>query len=121
MILQKMGFQAGQHEVLSESFSKIIPREIENKVNQVNESTQKNLKEVKKITENLGRLHQNLDKAKKKYKKTFIEWEEAKASYLKADLNPTISRNEIAKLKCVSDSLNIRCEDQKGVYTPVSC
>ena len=103
-----MGFQAGQHEVLAESFSKIIPREIENKVNQVNESTQKNLKEGKKITENLERLHRNLDKAKKKYKKTFIEWEEAKDRYLKADLNPTISRNEITKLKRVSDSLSIR-------------
>ena len=62
-----MGFQAGQHEVLAESFSKIIPREIENKVKDVHEATQKNLKEVKKLTENSERLHENLDKAKKKY------------------------------------------------------
>ena len=32
MILREMGFQAGQLELLAESFGKIIPRQIENKI-----------------------------------------------------------------------------------------
>ena len=35
LILQEMGFQAGQHEIIAESLGKIIPRDIQNKVKQI--------------------------------------------------------------------------------------
>ena len=89
---------------------------MENKTKEVKEATQKNIQQVKVISNNLERFQNNLDKAKKKYQKSFLEWEEANAIYLKANSNSTVSRNEIAKLKRVSESLSIRCEDNKGAY-----
>ena len=111
-----MGYQAGQHELLAESFCKIIPGELEEKAIQVSEATQKNLKEVKRISEYRERCQLMLDKAKKKYQKSFLESNEAEKNYLKADSNSTISRNEIAKLKRTSDSLTAQCEDYRGTY-----
>ena len=116
LILQEMGFQAGQHEILAESFSKIIPRDIQNKAKEVSEATKKNLTEATRISEVFEKLHHNLDKTKKKYQKSFLEWEEARNNYLRADADPTVSRNEIAKLKSLSDSLSAQCDDYKGVY-----
>ena len=70
---------------------------MENKTKEVKEATQKNLQQVQIISDNQERFQHNLDKAKKKYQKSFLEWEEANAIYLKANSNSTVFRNEIAK------------------------
>ena len=80
----------------------------------MHEATQKNLQYATKISQDLQSLQQNLEKLKKNYQKAFLQWKEAKKNYLKADLNPSVSRNEIAKLKHASDSLRAKCEDYKG-------
>ena len=76
-----------------------MPRQIENKIKEVNDSTLRNVEEFQRITENHERLCRSLAQDKNKYQKSFLEWDEAKANYIKADSNPTVSRNEIAKLE----------------------
>ena len=116
LILQETGFQAGQHEVLSESLGKIAQNQLEEKASLVGEATEKNLKDARKITDYLEKHQQSLDRAKRKYQKSFAESTAAKSNYLKADANPTVSRNDIAKLKRTSESLQAECEDYKGSY-----
>ena len=116
LILQEMGFQAGQHELLAESFSETISREIINKTVQVKEKTQANLREIQTITEYLAIQQQSFDKAKKKYQKCLLESNDAEKQYLKANSRSTVSRNEIAKLKQRSESLRNQCENLKGTY-----
>jgi len=111
-----MGFQAGQHEILSETFSKIIPIEIQKKVRDISENTKTNLKEANKISEDLESRNQHLEKTKKKYHKSFTDWKSAKANYLKAEEDGMISRKDIAKLKSMVGFLNVECEDYRGVY-----
>ena len=77
---------------------------------------QKNNIEKKQITEYLEKHQQSLDKAKKKYQKSLAESMLAKRSYLKADANPTVSRNEIVKLKYMHESLLSECEEFKHSY-----
>ena len=84
---------------------------------QVSEATKNNLKEATKLSEDIENQHQNLEKSKKKYQKSFLEYEIANNNYLKAEADPTIPRAEIARLKYLSDSLCAQCEDHKGVYT----
>ena len=55
-----MGFQAGQLEILSETFSKSIPSEIQKKVREIIETAKTNLKEANKISEELEIHDQNL-------------------------------------------------------------
>ena len=49
------------------------------------EATQKNLQQVQILSDNLKRFQHNLGKAKKKYQKSFLELDEAKANYKNSD------------------------------------
>ena len=116
MILQQTGFQAGQHEILAATLSKIIHNNIQEKAKSVCESTQTNQKEAKKMTEYHEKYQQNLTKAKRKYQKSLAESVIAKGAFQKADSNTTVSRAEIAKLKQKYESVQAECEDYKGSY-----
>ena len=111
-----MGFQAAQHEVLAESFTKAIHKGIENMMKEMSVATSKNFNELTKKSEDHQRLQRNLERTKRKYQKSFLDWIEAKKNYIKSDRDPSVSRNEIAKLKRTSDSLGAQCEDLKGTY-----
>jgi len=119
LVLEETGFQAGQHEVLAESLGKLIHSNIQIKTSIINKATQDNLKEARNLTETFENHQQSLDKAKRKYQKSLAESSLAKRSYLKADGNPTVSRNEIAKLKHTHESLLARARTLK-VLMPVS-
>ena len=116
LVLQETGFQAGQHEVLGELLGKIVHNKIHEKAASMGKAIQKNDVEAKRITEYFEKHQESLDKAKKKYQKSLEKSTLAKRSYLKADANPTVSRNEIAKLKQTHESLLSECEDCKGSY-----
>ena len=111
-----MGFQAAQHEVLAESYTKTIQKGIEDKMKEMSVATSINFNELTKKSEDHQRLQHNLERTKKKYQKSFLDWIEAKKNYIKSDRDPSVSRNEIAKLKRTSDSLGAQCEDLKGTY-----
>ena len=116
MVLEETGFQAGQHEVFAESLGKLVHNNIQQKATIISKATEDNMREAKKIRENLEKHQQSHDKAKRRYQKSLAESTLAKRSYLKADGNPTVSRNEIAKLKHNHVSLLAQCEDFKGSY-----
>ena len=116
LVLQELGFQAGQHEILSEMLSVKLQHEVQKKTKEIAKLTKNNLKEAKKLSEDLNSMYKDLDKTKNKYKKSFLDWEEAKDNYTKADNEGILSRKEIAKLKSFSDSRNAQHEDYKGVY-----
>merc|ERR1712013_324531 len=115
-VLEETGFQAGQHEVLAESLAKLVHSNIQIKAAIISKATQDSIKEARSLTETLEKHQQSLDKAKRKYQKSLSESTLAKRSYLKADSNPTVSRNEIAKLRYAHESLQAQCEDFKGSY-----
>jgi len=116
LVLQELGFQAGQHEILAETLCKSIPQDVQNKVKEVSKLTKSNLKDAKKISEELEKSYRYLDKGKMKYQRSFLDWEQTNNNYLKAETDGTVSRNEIAKLKSLADSRQRQCDEQKGVY-----
>ena len=116
MVLQELGFQAGQHEILAEMLTVKLHHEVQKKVKEIAKLTKNNLKEAKKLSEDLNSMYKDLEKTKNKYKKSFLDWEEAKESYTKAESEGILSRKEIAKLKSFSNSRSAQHEDYKGVY-----
>jgi len=116
LMLQEIGFQAGQHEILAALFGNDIPKEIEKIQKIMNETLNENMLNSSKIASELENHLQKLEKVQKRYGKSYSEWEEAKNKYLKMDSNPNISRNEIAKQKLASETLNVEFEDIKGTY-----
>ena len=116
MVLQELGFQAGQHEVLSEMLTIQLQQEVQMKAKEIAKFTKKNLKDAKIISEDLNSMYKDVEKTKNKYKKSFLDWEDAKDNYMKAEKDGILSRKEIAKLKSLSNSRNAQSEDYKGVY-----
>jgi len=116
LVLQEMGFQAGQHEILSEIFTTKLHQEVQKKAKEISKLTKNNMKDANKMSEDLNKMYKDLDKAKHKYKRSFLDWEDSKTNYTKADTDGTLSRNEIAKLKSLFDSRSAQCDDYKGAY-----
>ena len=86
------------------------------KAKEITKLTKKNLKDAKIISEDLNSMYKDVEKTKNKYKKSFLDWEDAKDNYMKAEKEGILSRKEITKLKSLSNSRNAQCEDYKGVY-----
>jgi len=116
LVLQELGYQAGQHEILAEMLCKSIPQDVQNKVKDIAKVTKNNLKDAKKISEDLEKSYRYLDKSKSKYQRSFIDWEQADSNHKKSESDGTVSRNEISKLKSQSDSRQRQCDEQKQVY-----
>ena len=95
MVLQELGFQAGQHEVLSEMLTIQLQQEVQKKAKEIAKLTKKNLKDAKKLSEDLNSMY--------KYKKSFLDWEDAKDNYMKAVKDGIPSCKEITKLKSLSN------------------
>jgi predicted RNase H-like nuclease (RuvC/YqgF family) len=93
-----------------------LHQEVQMKAKEIAKLTKKNLKDANKLSEDLNSMYKDLEKTKNKYKKSFLEWEDAKDNFMKAEKDGILSRKEIAKLKSVSNSRNTQCEDYKGVY-----
>jgi len=115
-MLEELGYQAGQHEILGEVFMVKIPEEIQEKTKAIAEITKKNMKDAKKLSEELDIMYKGVDKTKQKYQRSFLDWEDAKEEYLRASKDGLLSRKEISKLKSVSDSRQAQQEDYKGIY-----
>merc|ERR1719483_518806 len=85
LILEELGYQAGQHELIAESFGKEFTKEIGNRVNDVKQEMRTNRKEAETCQQNLSHEYKALDDAKLKYQKSHIELEIAKTTYAKTE------------------------------------
>ena len=81
MVLQELGFQAGQHEVLSEMLTIKLQQEVQMKAKEIEKFTKKNLKDAKIISEDLNSMYKDVEKTKNKYKKSFLDLEDAKLKW----------------------------------------
>jgi len=102
--------------MLEEILSEKLVAEIQQKTKEIHKLTKKNLKDYKKIAECLDTFYKDLDKAKLKYQRSFIDWEDAKEDHLKAEKEGVLSRKDVCKLKATSDSCSNQLEHYKGLY-----
>ena len=114
--LTEVGYQAGQHEVLAERLSKVIVKDIQKKSTEILKKTKDNSKHSKKEKDNMDASYFNLEKVKLKYEKSFHDWKEADRNFQIADQDGTISRNEIMKMKMLTESKCKTYENCRAQY-----
>ena len=78
-----------------------LQQEVQTKAKEITKLTKKNLKDAKKLSEDLTSMYKDLEKTKNKYKKSCLNWEDADDNYMKAEKDEILSRKEITKLKSV--------------------
>ena len=66
-MLQEVGFQAGQHEVLAETFSKDIYKQIHEQAKTLKEVRRKNMRESEKIVNDLNAAFKSMQSSKVRY------------------------------------------------------
>lgn len=99
MMLNELTDYAGQHEIIAETITQNIVKEIGLLLKELKEERKRYLQE--------GQRHQNaytvslsqLDKAKRSYEKAFKEADKAHEAYLRADADLNLSRAEVEKAK----------------------
>jgi len=116
VILEELGYQAGQHELIAESFGKTLTKEIDNRASEVKKETGKLKKEAETLQRNLRTSYKALDDTKLKYQKSHIELEVAKATFEKTEADGSVSRNEVEKMKNLTVKKTQQNDDCKGTY-----
>ena len=95
MILLEVGYQAGQHELLSDTFLKTFSQEIKLQVKDTKKKIENNRKDIKVLQNKLDKAYRNLEKSKMKYVKHHADWQLSKEALKNAEAEGTTSKNEI--------------------------
>ena len=74
-MLKEVGFQAGQHEVIAEAFSKEIARNVSKQVKELREDRRKNKRVSEKLVNDLNSAYSEMTKSKDLFRKSFEEQE----------------------------------------------
>ena len=82
-MLLEVGFQAGQHEILADAFSKDIAQQIFDEAKQMKKNRQTNMKQSKKISDELTMAFKTMTAAKDKFRRAYDEQVRATEAYKK--------------------------------------
>merc|ERR1719376_1202192 len=101
-ILREIGYQAGQHELLADNLIKTLCADLQKKSKDLGKAVKDNCKAARKCKEVVDSEQQEMEKTKQKYER--------------ADADGTLSRNEILKMKIVTDMKSRTHGDCKSKY-----
>ena len=116
MILLEVGYQAGQHELLSDTFLKTFSQEIKLQVKDTYKKIENHRKDIKVLQNKLDKAYRNLEKSKMKYVKHHADWQLSKEALKNAEAEGTTSKNEIEKMNLIAATKRQHVEDYKGEY-----
>lgn len=115
-MLEEITHIANQHEMIADTISGNIVRDISFQVKELKDERKKHLTEGQKLHNNYNMSINLLDKAKKSYEKAFKDSERALEAYHKADADLNLSRAEVEKAKNYSHNKGQICDDTKTEY-----
>lgn len=115
-LLNELGDQAGQHELIAENLSTSVVLELSSLVKQLKEDRRKQLSDGTRYREQLQSSLSTLNKTRDKYDKAFGASERALDLYRKADADLNLSRAEVEKQRVNSTLKSQQCEDSKNEY-----
>jgi len=115
-LLNELGDQAGQHEMIAENLSTSVVQELSTLVKQLKDDRRKHLNEGARIQSQLQSSLILLSKTKEKYEKAFGASERALDAYHKADADLNLSRAEVEKQRMNSTIKSQQYDDCKNEY-----
>eukprot|EP00090_Calanus_glacialis_P001140 TRINITY_DN10797_c0_g1_i6.p1 TRINITY_DN10797_c0_g1~~TRINITY_DN10797_c0_g1_i6.p1 ORF type:complete len:587 (-),score=194.28 TRINITY_DN10797_c0_g1_i6:100-1860(-) len=116
LLLTELGYQAGQHEQLSEIYTKTIPQDLKTKAKEDSKLAEKYKKEIKHLQQSIDQAQKSLEKSSLKYKKSHQDWVVAEETLQKGESDCSLSRREVEKLRCISCEKQKMCEESKSLH-----
>ena len=114
MILEELGYQAGQHELLAETYSTDCARIIEEHLKTVKTQTKKIKKEAEEIENKMKQVYKQLEKKKVNYAEAHSELENLKIPSENDEKN--LSRLELDKKISVINKKTRVLDNAKAQY-----
>ena len=114
LILEELGYQAGQHELLAETYSTDCSRIIEDHLKSVKTQTKKIKKEAEEIENRMKQVYKQLDKKKVNYAEAHSDLENLKIPSENEEKN--LSRLELDKKISVINKKTRVLDDAKAQY-----
>ena len=114
MIIEELGYQAGQHELLAQTYSTDCSRIIEDHLKTVKTQTKKIRKEAEEIENRMKQVYKQLDKKKVNYAEAHSELENLKIPTENDEKN--LSRLELDKKISVINKRTRLLDDAKAQY-----
>ncbi|CAL1274755.1 unnamed protein product [Larinioides sclopetarius] len=115
-MLNEVNDIAGQHEVISETYSDQICKEITDLVKELKDERKKLFHDGQKYQSELQNSKYMLDKYKRAYEKSFKEAEKANDTFVKIDADINLSRADVEKARTHAQQKSRSCEDCKTDY-----
>lgn len=115
-LLNELGDQAGQHEVIAENLSTSVVLELTKLVKELKDDRRKYMAEGQRIKADLQSSLRQLSITQEKYHKAFGASERALDAYHKADADINLSRAEVEKQRVNNNNKNQQFEDAKNEY-----
>ena len=116
MILQELGYQAGQHELLADTYGKDCSKSIDERLKEVKKEIEKNKKEAEMIEKNLSQSYKAFDNKKSKYEKAHMDLQVTLNTFKKTESDGTISRNVYSWIVCRSGLLYNVCMNSLQIW-----
>ena len=116
LLLTELGYQAGQHELLSEMFTKTIPQDLKAKVKEDTKLAEKHRKEIKLLQQSVDQAQKSVEKSSLKYHKNHQDWLVAEDALQKAESDCSLSRKEVEKLRSISSEKQKQCNESKTMH-----
>jgi len=116
LLLKELGFQAGQHEVLEETYGKEGVMDIASKVSESKKEIEECKKDAKDHTKYVNQSYQRLKDAKTKYTRAHDVMESACVAFKKAEEDGAMSRNDIDRARALMDRKVKECHEAKTAY-----
>ena len=116
LILQELGYQAGQHELLSDTYGKDCSKSIDDRLKEVRNEMKKNKKEAEIIEKTLSQSYKSLDSKKSKYQKAHMDLEVTVNTFNKTETDGTISRHEVDKMRAMTNKKTRESDEAKAQY-----
>ena len=115
LFLTELGYKAGQHELLSELYSKSVIEDLKTKVKDSNKEIEKLRKELKRSQEVTEHVKKSHEKYNVKYQKCFQDAVTAERALHRAESDSSLSRREVEKLRNQTAEKQRQSDESKKV------
>ena len=116
LLLEEIGFQAGQHELIESVYGKNTTNNIKTKVSEVRKSIEENKKKYNEIHKSMDKSYNQLTNGEKKYHNAHIAMETESNMYKTMEQSGEATRNAIERTRTTMDQKVQQCHEAKSTY-----
>ena len=116
LLLDEIGFLAGQHELIDIAYSKEAVDNLKTRVKEVKKEIQNNDKSFKAMEAQMNKSYQRLEVATNKYKNAHNAMEKASKDFEDAQGSMNVTKAEVERTKSTQDQRIQACQIAKGEY-----